>query len=282
MSRNRDRTGGGNSGAPQGNPPVNQMMDNNESFSFVVPTEFVELPSQGRYYPPGHPLHGQLNVEIKQMTAKEEDILTSQSLLKQGVAIDRVLQSILGDNRLNVNTLLVGDKNALLVACRVSGYGSEYNTSITCPACNQKQDYQFDLNTAAINNGGDLTNVTANADGTFTTSLPRSKFEATFQLLTAHDEKFMEQLKTKNKNKRDRLVSGFMRAILVSVEENNSVEALDYIAENLPSLDAAHLRKCYQEVAPELDLKQYFECGHCDHSQEMEVPLTADFFWPNT
>ena len=115
MSRNRDRTGGAHSGAPQGEPPVNQMMSSNENqqpFSFVVPTEFVELPSEGRYYPPGHPLHNQPNIEIKQMTAKEEDILTSQSLLKQGVALDRVLQSVVVDNRINVGSLLVGDRNA--------------------------------------------------------------------------------------------------------------------------------------------------------------------------
>ena len=284
MSRNRDRLGGAGSAAPQAELPVNQMANNNESnqFSFVVPTEFVELPSQGRYYPQGHALHGQTNIEIKQMTAKEEDILTSQSLLRQGVALDRVLQSIVVDPRINVNSLLIGDKNALLVACRVSGYGSDYRTEVTCPECGQRQNYHFDLNTASIQDGGDLSNVTANEDGTFTTTLPRSKFSATFRLLTAQDERFMEQLKSKNKNQRDRLISGTLRAMLVAVEDNTTAEALNYVAENLPSMDAAHLRKCYAQVAPSLDLKQYFECANCDHSQDMEVPLTADFFWPNT
>ena len=284
MSRNRDRIGGEHSGAPQGEPPVNQMMNHNENqqpFSFVVPTEFVELPSQGKHYPPGHALHNQLNIEIKQMTAKEEDILTSQSLLKQGVALDRVLQSIIIDNRINVNSLLVGDKNALLVACRISGYGSEYETQVTCPACQAKQRYAFDLNSLEISHGGSVENVKSNGDGTFTTTLPKSKLSATFRLLTGNDEKMLERLKTKNNNKRDRLITGQLRSMLVSIEDNATTEALDYVVDNIPSLDSAHLRRCYKEVSPELNMKQYFECAECDHSQDLEVPLTADFFWPN-
>ena len=120
------------------------------------------------------------------MTAKEEDILTSQSLLKQGVALDRVLQSIIVDHRINVGSLLVGDRNALLVACRVSGYGSDYATKVTCPACGTAQDYTFDLNSLEVERGGILENVVRNSDGTFTTVLPKSKLSATFRLLTAN------------------------------------------------------------------------------------------------
>ena len=102
--------------------------------NFVLPTEFVELPSKGKFYKEGHPLRNQQTVEIKQMTAKEEDILTSQSLLKQGVAIDRFIQSILVQD-IDVDSLLVGDKNAILIAARMSGYGDTYETGVTCPAC---------------------------------------------------------------------------------------------------------------------------------------------------
>ncbi len=284
MSRNRDRTGGAHSVAPQAEPPVNQMISNNEQqqpFSFVVPTEFVALPSEGKYYPPGHPLHNQPNIEIKQMTAKEEDILTSQSLLKQGVALDRVLQSIVVDPRINVGSLLVGDRNALLVACRVSGYGSDYNTRVTCPACDAEQDHTFDLNALEVEHGGVLDNVVRNSDGTFTTTLPKSKLSATFRLLTADDEKGLERFKTKNSNKRDRLITGTLRSILVEIEDNDTDEALNYVVENIPSMDSAHIRRCYREVAPDLNMTQFFECRECSHTQDVEVPLTADFFWPD-
>jgi len=96
------------------------------SLGFVSPTEFVELPSRGEFYPEDHPLHKQETVEIKFMTAKDEDILSSQALLKKGLAIDRLLESLMVLD-VDARTLLLGDRNAMLIAARISGYGSEYN-----------------------------------------------------------------------------------------------------------------------------------------------------------
>jgi hypothetical protein len=125
-------------------------------FSFVVPTEFVELPSQGKFYPEGHPLRGARYIEIKQMTAKEEDILTSRTLLKKGVALDRVISNLIVDKRIDPDSLLVGDRNAIIIATRVSGYGNEYTTKVTCPNCATVQEYNFDLNDASIYHGDDI------------------------------------------------------------------------------------------------------------------------------
>ena len=152
---------------------------------YKFPTEMVDLPSKGHFYVDGHPLSSG-KVEVKYMTAKEEDILTSRSLLKQGVAIDRVLQSIVIDPRIDVSSLLVGDRNAIVVSCRVSGYGNEYTTSITCPSCEAKNDYTFDLNEATITNGV-LEGVTQNGDGTFNTVLPKSNLSVDFRLLTGRE-----------------------------------------------------------------------------------------------
>ena len=266
----------------QAEAPINQMVNNEQPFSFVVPTEFVQLPSKGRFYPPGHPLHNQEMIEVKQMTAKEEDILTSRSLLKQGVAIDRVLQSIVIDPRIDVSSLLVGDRNAIVVSCRVSGYGSEYTTSITCPSCEAKNDYTFDLNEATITNGV-LEGVTQNGDGTFNTVLPKSNLSVDFRLLTGRDEKFLTQGQTtKNKNKADRLITSQLRGILVSVNDNDTAEALNYVANNLPSMDSKYLREVYKSVQPNVDLTQHYQCEECGFQKDMEVPLTADFFWPNS
>ena len=112
---------------------------------FITPTEFVELPSKGLFYPDDHPLFNQEVIEIKHMTTKEEDILTSVALLKKGLALDRMLESIIVDKRIKTDNLLVGDKNALLVAARAHGYGAAYETAITCPRCDATQDYSFDL-----------------------------------------------------------------------------------------------------------------------------------------
>ena len=105
--------------------------------NWAMPTEIVELPSRGRFYGPDHPLHGQTNVEIRYMTAKEEDIITSQALIREGVAVDRMIQSLVVDRSIDVNTLLLGDKNALLWLLVFWGT-VQYNTSVTCPACGEK------------------------------------------------------------------------------------------------------------------------------------------------
>ena len=246
MSRNKERAGIGSSAPQAATPVVNTNNTQEQPFSFVVPTEFVELPSKGAFYPPGHPLHNQTTIEIKQMTAKEEDILTSRSLLKQGVAIDRVIQSVIIDKSIDVSTLLVGDKNALVIASRVSGYGNIYTTQVTCPSCGAKQEYSFDLNMADISGGDIPEGVVNNGDGTFSTVLPNSTLNVRFKLLNGYDERRISNNSTTKGNQPDNLITTQIRAMLVTVNENGEPEALNYVAQNLPSRDSAHLRKAYK------------------------------------
>ena len=264
-------------------PP--RALQEQEGFSFVVPTEFVELPSRGIFYPEGHPLHNQEAIEIKQMTAKEEDILTSRTLLKKGIALDRMLESLIRNKRIHPQNLLIGDRNAILIAARVSGYGNEYSTVVNCPNCSTKQKYTFDLNDANVYHGENLheLEVTNHEDGTFTTVLPKSKMNIRFRLLTGVEEKNMIDLsdKQRKKNKQDNLITRQLKSLVVSVNDYDTAEAIDYVVENLPSMDSRHLRSAYKLAAPNIDLSQEFECDHCGHEQEMEVPLTADFFWPD-
>lgn len=287
MSRNKDRMGMGTS-SPDNVPTPPQAMNQNQGdnpFSFVVPTEFVELPSQGKFYASNHPLHNQSTIEIKQMTAKEEDILTSRALLKKGIALDRVITSLIVDKNINPNTLLVGDRNAIIVAARVSGYGSDYNTTVTCPSCTEQVKYSFDLNDAEVYRGNSLqdTEAIANEDGTFTTLLPRSKVEVTFRLLSGTDEKsLMAQLESARKRKQEEnAVTRQLRQIVVAVNGDTEQNNINYVVENMPSADSRHLRFVYKVATPNIDLTQVFECESCDYEQDMEVPLTADFFWPD-
>lgn len=282
MSRNRDRMG---IPTPQDNSTPPQAQQETAGFSFVVPTEFVELPSGGRFYPETHPLYGQTTIEIKQMTAKEEDMLTSRTLLKSGVAIERVIQSLIMDKRINPDSMLVGDRNAVIIAARISGYGSDYNTNVSCPACGATQEYGIDLHDANVHNGEipDVLGVVDNEDGTFTTTLPKTRVQVAFRLLNGADEKnLVSQLENARKRKRpEQAITTQIRNMVVSVNGDESIQALNYLIENIPSLDARHLRACYREVAPNIDLTQVFQCGECGHEQDMEVPLSADFFWPD-
>jgi len=273
LSRNQDRLGGVQQ--PDTSPPPQQ---GGGGFSFVVPTEFVDLPSQGRFYPQGHPLHNQDSIEIKQMTAKEEDILTSRTLLKKGVALEKLIESLIMDKSIDPSTLLIGDRNAIIIAARVSGYGNEYSTNVTCPACETKQSYGFDLNSANIIHGetrNDL-EVTDNGDGTLTCVLPKTQITVVARLLTGREEKAILNLSDKTG-----LISTQLQSVILSANGDSSPQAISYVANNLPSFDSRHLRMVIKMATPNVDLTQQFSCTECGHEQEMEVPLTADFFWPD-
>jgi hypothetical protein len=277
LSRNKDRLGGSQHQDTQ--PPAQGA-----GFSFVVPTDFVELPSQGRFYPEGHPLHGQDSIEIRQMTAKEEDMLTSRTLLKKGVALDRVIASLIVNKQIDPDSLLVGDRNAIIIAIRVAGYGNIYDTKVSCPSCGAKQEYSFNLNDANVYLGEDAKDlgVKDNDNGTFNVTLPRTGVDVQFRLLNGRDEKsFLTGMQNDKKLKDERNVTRQLAAIVVSLNGDSSMQSKQYFIENVPSIDSRHLRLAYRLAAPNIDLTQDFECSECSHEQEMEVPLSADFFWSN-
>jgi len=253
-------------------------------FQFVTPTEFVELPSQGKYYPEGHPLHNKETVEIRFMTAKDEDILSSATLLKKGIAIERMLKNVLLDKSINTNDLLVGDKNAILVTARITGYGSEYCPKITCPVCGTHTEIEFDLNDAKLKQGGssETFSIEIQENNNFVVSLPLSKAAVEVRLMKGGDErKLMSLIEQRKKQKADpTLLTDQLKMVIVSVNENTDRNVINNFIAVIPALDSRYLREALADVAPDIDLLQDFTCSSCDYEQELEVPFTADFFWP--
>ena len=283
MARNKDRTS-----APKvehDEAPPAPAATQAQEFSWSNPTEFVDLPSGGKFYPEGHPLHGQDTLEIRFMTAKEEDILTSRSLLKSGMALNRLVDSLVLDKRIRSTDLLIGDRNAILVAARVTGYGDEYEVKMVCPSCGEAEEisYSIDRITHFKEQDSDSHDVSqGSANGLYLTTLPKSGFPVEFKLLTAGDE--MKMAKQRDQKKKHKLgetqSTDLLRAILVRV--NGSTQPIDLAraVELMPALDARHLRKVYKQVNPDIVLSDYYVCNSCGHDEEMEIPLSAEFFWP--
>jgi hypothetical protein len=223
------------------------------------------------------------------MTAKEEDILTSRSLLKKGIAIDRLIRNVIVNKSIDPGSLLIGDRNALIIACRVSGYGNLYKTKVNCPACYEVQQYEFDLNLASIKapispiqEEGESFDVTENDDGTFEVTLPQTNLVIGLKLLTGQDERRISSLlESDRKKKTDKIVTRQLSNIIISVNGNETSEAVNYVSNNLPSGDSKYIREAYKFISPNLDLAQHFACEACGHEQDMEVPLNAEFFWPD-
>ena len=203
MSRNTKRVAAAPAAPEAGTSPVE-----NKNITPVARrtanTEFVELPSRGMFYPNGHPLKGQEVVEIRFMTARDEDILTSPTLLQKGIAIDKFIQNILVDQSIKVDTLLIGDKSAIMVAARITGYGPDYEVEVTCEHCGNQSDFSFDLSDyqkyfvkfEQVEEFTDLNN------GTFSVNLPNSGHDVVVRLLTSADERsVVKRQKAKKKSK---------------------------------------------------------------------------------
>jgi len=258
-----------------------------EELSFVVPTEFVELPSKGVYYPEKHPLHDQDSVEIRYMTAKDEDILTSESLIKKGVVIDRFVQSVLLDKSINVQDLLLGDKNAIIIAARITGYGPEYKVDISCQSCGKSNEHTYDLHeistaTSIDDINADELGVEITEQGTFFVELPATKSLVELKLMTGRDEFKLQNLKNRRKKLKleETNLTDHIRAVTVSVNNNDSKSVINEFVQHLPSRDAKYLRDIYQKLVPRLELKAFFECEECSYAKEVNVPITVQFFWP--
>jgi len=255
---------------------------------FITPTELVDLPSRGEFYPATHPLHNQKIIEIKHLTTREEDILTSVTLLKKGIALDRMLQSIIVDKTIKVEDLLLGDKSALIVAARLHGYGSAYNTIITCSQCEERQEYTFELDSLKLYfpEKDFITEhqITATNNGTFSFLLPKTQYTIEVRFLTGGDEKKLLENKEhrKKKNFPEATMSDFLRSIIASINDIYDTSSINEFINTLPALQARYIRKMYEKLLPTLDMSHSFNCTSCRYEGVMEVPLTTDFFWADT
>jgi hypothetical protein len=282
---NSQRTGAPQPDAPTPPPPVIETPPT-DIFSFISPTEFVELPSKGLLYAADHPLYESDVIEIRHMTAKEEDILTSESLIKQGVALDRLIDSLIVDKNITASNLLVGDKNAVLVAVRVTGFGPEYKVGITCPVCADENSVECDLSS--------LPHKEIDLDHNNAVQLPSGNYEMTFphykglvievKLLNGADEKRIVKQRDKKKKTKgpDSLITDQLTAIIVRINEYTDAPSLQRFITECPTKITREIRAIYDAITPDIDMTLEFECSECEYEGKVGLPLTAEFFWPRS
>lgn len=242
-----------------------------EESKFTLPTEIVELPSKGLLYPEGSEL-AKGEIEIKYMTAKEEDILTNQSYIRNGTVLDKLLKSVIV-SKINFDDLLIGDKNAIMIAARVLGYGAEYSF-----------DYNGEAQTvdlSQVENKPLKEELFANHINEFSFTLPKSQNSITFKLLTHKDEqdinRELEGLKKINKDSSPEM-STRLKYMITSVEGmRDKKDIREFIDTALLAQDSRALREYIKEIQPDVDLTFFPSEG----SDRVNIPIGISFFWPD-
>ena len=242
------------------------------------PTEIIELPSKGKFYPKGHPLSNG-KIEMRYMTAREEDILTNQSYIKSGVVLDKLFQSLLV-TEVNYNDLLIGDKNAIMIAARVLGYGKDYEIDVTTPSGNTQK-----LNVDLTKLGDKEIDWEAIKEGEqeITTTLPASKRSVTLRLTTHGLQRKMDrENEGLKKLKKDASVTTLLKHIITAIDGESDTKSIRHFVDNeLFALDSRHIRREIKKVTPDIDMS--IDCIDEEDGEPFRsnFSIGLDFFWPD-
>jgi len=250
----------------------------------TFPTEFIDLPSKGWFYPKESPLaSGQ--VELKYMTAREEDILTSANLIRKGKVIDTLINSLLVSD-VTYDDILIGDKNAIMIAARILGYGKDYDIDFSCPKCGESNQLQVDL-TGLENKDFDNTKYTKGSNE-FDFTLPLAKTVVTYKVMDGKSEKSLESelkglSKFANKEAPGKDLTTRLKHQITAVNGNRDQKGIrEFIDTELFAQDSLALRTEMRETAPDVLTQFNFECESCNHTETVDMPIDSGFFWPST
>lgn len=241
----------------------------------TFPTEVIDLPSGGKFYPEGSPLKsGQ--VELKYMTAKEEDILTSQNLIKKGIVLDKLMDSLIVTKGVSHEDLFLGDLNALMVASRILGYGKDYPVNAICPKCGNSEDHTVDLTQL------ETKDVDENTD--LVVELPVSKKKLKLRLLTRKIEKEVErELESLKKLglQVEPEATTRMRYLIQEVDGSPDPKLIREVVENMLVADTRAIREFYKKVSPDIKFETNYVCSSCGEASVLPISIGLNFFWPD-
>jgi hypothetical protein len=246
---------------------------------YSVPTDFVDLPSQGRFYPENHPWFNKDRIEVRFMTTKEEDIITSPALAQKGLTFDKLIESISVD-RVSAKTILPGDKSAILINCRKNAYGDEYEFDSFCQVC--ESPYTETIKLSELNNKEiNYLDYSITPNKTFIVTAPVSNASVEFKMYDSTDEDYIsKQAETRRRhNLPEETVAVTHRRMIQSVNGETSEAVINSFVGSLLLKDSRFLQKSYLAVKPDVDLVHKHSCTVCGHENKGGVPFGASFFW---
>jgi len=245
---------------------------------FQVPTEEVQLPSGGAFYP-----NKKSSVTIKYLTAEEDDILYSPDLIKSGRVLDVLLDKAVMDRDLRPEDMLSGDRNFLLIEMRKTGLGNDYVPGeITCPACSETHTPTIDLDRLKAKS----LEVAPDENLEYDIQLPLMKMTIKFRLLTGKDEKRLAKLsesggKSAGGIKVKKLITEKYVMQIMEVNGNRDKLYIKKFIAAMPMKDSMFFREYLRRIEPGLDLSYEFECPNCGELDIRDIPVTPKLFYPD-
>lgn len=247
--------------------------------TFPFPTEIISLPSKGLVYPESSPLSkGELTIKL--MTAKEEDIITSTTLIKKGIQLDKLLEAIVVEPGVNVNDITVGDKNAILISSRVLAFGPLYKVNITDPEDNKPTEVELDLSQLKIK---EIDESLLNRNNEYDFVLPVSKTPIKFKILTHGDEVAINRdIEASEKiTKQGNEITTRWRRVITEVNGNRDIGFIsNFVVNQLLAGDSKALRKHIVKMTPDLDLTFDYTSPITGVTEALKIPFGANFFYP--
>ena len=250
--------------------------------NYDFPTEVIELPSQGKTYPTDHPL-SKGTVEIKYMTAREEDILASQNLIRKGVVLDKLFESVVVAEGVNINDIHIGDKNAILLATRILGYGAEYNVEVTDPFTLSPQKVVIDLSKVQTK---EVDDSLLNRENRYEFELPIAKKKIKFKFLTHKDEiDINAEIAALNRLTKgegvSQEVSTRLRYMIQEIDGNQERGYINnFVKNSLLARDSRSFRDYVKNISPDLDLTYEFTSELTGETEALDIPFGVGFFYP--
>lgn len=250
--------------------------------TYKVPTEIIDLPSKGLLYPKDSPLSSG-TLEIKYMTAKEEDILSTESYIRKGIVLEKFLESIIVTPNVSLSDMLIGDIDALTIAARIYGYGKDYEAFVETPS-GKKQRIEVDLTQLDFNLLEERF-IKEKGVNEFDFELPKSKVQVSFKMLTQKDQKrYLEEVEKNKKAFSGETKSASTQFVYQLVSVNGSTDEKfirEFVDEGLMAFDARALRKYIETIQPGVNLSVEEVDRETNQPFSVDIPISLQFFWPD-
>ena len=248
-----------------------------------VPRAEIPLPSQGLIYPPEHPLHNKDTVFIRMMTVRDEDLLSSEPLIRSRRAIDEFIKSALGGN-VDASSLCMGDREAIMFAFRATGYGTDYDAKVTCPNCSDTFKYTFDLDGMNIKQLGAPPVVPFTNLFEIPEPLPDLGKTVQFSILTgASEREITDTISAMSKKAKHAVTPEVSLRLFYQIQKIGNEKdrgKIRNIVDNMSARDGRFLRGHINNISPKVDTKRQMNCPSCGETEEVALPIDVTFFFP--